>query len=842
MLLVACLGAFAALGAENTAANNSTDVMVTINDLRNWTQLRETLNPTGCGGKAFNVTLSPVFQMGAYHSTIYFSGQVIIIYGNNATLDAGGNGAFFENYSSDHNTTVLELHDITLQNGATGDKLGGGIYAVVDASVTIHNTRFISNTARGGGGGAIYFSPSGDNQGSLSIYDSTFDQNTADSGGAIYSATNANVEIHNTSFISNTGLIGGAIDIESGLLSIRDSTFDKNSANSGGAVYATDGGVNVEIYGCVFKGNIARSVVVGEGGGAIYVYNIANAVQIYASEFKANIAGSGGAIYIADAGAIVEIGNTSFIANEAYRSADGGAIYDSGKYGQGTLTIYTDCNFTCTRCCIQTTEPILKFACPKGTTGHCLRNKSRNVCNDGGYPILVSPNGYYKKGLPPQDPRCNCTLKPPIPAPTPPPSPPPSPPPTPTPTSPMLDVSLITVGGLALLLATGVIAFATQSGCKKRPPDSTASDAQGLQAARHSLLAKDAMTRYSYLIDHSAVKLEPNGVIGRGAEGFVMRGKFNGARVAVKIVSLGMNENQMQSVVAEATKEMKLLQQLHHPNIVQLFGLAVKDTSMDTKLMLVMECCLRSLEDHLKDGHNVIQPVEVLGFLLDTCCGMMYLHSNGIIHRDLKPGNLLLLSDSNRSCRFTAKVADFGGSRFLQGVDGADVMTMTAGMGTPAYEAPECITGPGRTSKYSSAVDVYSFALTAWACVNRDTPFATELGSPWELRAKIVEGLRPEIDPAAFGCYAFSDLDLFVFKGSQAISKYSSLEAIAKDGWSADPQERPSFEELEPALRALSMAIDQHQEEEECEQGHRLSGVAVRRIPEGPDRRHTVST
>jgi serine/threonine protein kinase len=386
---------------------------------------------------------------------------------------------------------------------------------------------------------------------------------------------------------------------------------------------------------------------------------------------------------------------------------------------------------------------------------------------------------------------------------------------------------LFGITGLVLLAAVAHKIFG------KGRPDSTATDTAGLETAQHPLLTKDTATNYSYLIEHSAIKLEPNSVIGSGAEGFVMRGKFNGAQVAVKIVTLGMNEHQRQSVVTEATQEVKLLQQLHHPNIVQLFGLAIKDTSMDTKVMLVMECCARSLKDHLKDGHNDIQPVDVLGFLLDTCHGMIYLHSHGIIHRDLKPGNLLLSSDGSRSCEFTVKVADFGGSRFAQNVDEADVLTMTAGMGTPAYEAPECISGTERVSRYSSAVDVYSFALTAWACVNRDTPFATEPGSPWELRAKIADGLRPEIDSAAFDCYACSDVDLFVFKGSQVISKYTSLEAVVKGGWSADPQERPSFEELEPALRALSLAIGEQQEEEggECAP-RRLTDAAIQRIPE----------
>jgi hypothetical protein len=81
-------------------------------------------------------------------------------------------------------------------------------------------------------------------------------------------------------------------------------------------------------------------------------------------------------------------------------------------------------------------------------------------------------------------------------------------------------------GGLAVLLATVLAtALIRNAKCRRHSPDSTAAVAEGLEAARHRLLTKDAATNYSYLIEHSAVKLEPNGVIGRGAEGFVMRGK-----------------------------------------------------------------------------------------------------------------------------------------------------------------------------------------------------------------------------------------------------------------------------------------------------------------------------
>ena len=152
--------------------------------------------------------------------------------------------------------------------------------------------------------------------------------------------------------------------------------------------------------------------------------------------------------------------------------------------------------------------------------------------------------------LPPRMPIINCTHPTPVQT------------PAPTPSRPIswfgthavLALMLFGITGLVLLAAVAHKIFG------KGRPDSTATDTAGLETAQHPLLTKDTATNYSYLIEHSAIKLEPNSVIGSGAEGFVMRGKFNGAQVAVKIVTLGMNEHQRQSVVTEATQEVKLLQ------------------------------------------------------------------------------------------------------------------------------------------------------------------------------------------------------------------------------------------------------------------------------------------
>ena len=62
--------------------------------------------------------------MGKYKKEIHFGGKQLVIWGNNATLDAKGKGRFFSstagpNDDDDHERgkTSLELHDLVMQNG-----------------------------------------------------------------------------------------------------------------------------------------------------------------------------------------------------------------------------------------------------------------------------------------------------------------------------------------------------------------------------------------------------------------------------------------------------------------------------------------------------------------------------------------------------------------------------------------------------------------------------------------------------------------------------------------------------------------------------------------------------
>ena len=56
----------------------------------------------------------------------------------------------------------------------------------------------------------------------------------------------------------------------------------------------------------------------------------------------------------------------------------------------------------------------------------------------------------------------------------------------------------------------------------------------------------------------------------------------------------------------------------------------------------------------------------------------------------------------------THRISDFGEARTVESMEAS--MTMTSGVGTPFFMAPEMATG---TKHYTGAVDVYSFAIMA---------------------------------------------------------------------------------------------------------------------------------
>lgn len=120
--------------------------------------------------------------------------------------------------------------------------------------------------------------------------------------------------------------------------------------------------------------------------------------------------------------------------------------------------------------------------------------------------------------------------------------------------------------------------------------------------------------------------------------------------VAVKKIKLGSREEAQDGINRTALREIKLLQELHHENLIGLLDVFGHMSNVS----LVFDFMDTDLEVIIKDNTIILTTANIKSYILQTLQGLEYLHVNWILHRDLKPNNLLV--DANG----VLKIGDFG--------------------------------------------------------------------------------------------------------------------------------------------------------------------------------------
>lgn len=185
-------------------------------------------------------------------------------------------------------------------------------------------------------------------------------------------------------------------------------------------------------------------------------------------------------------------------------------------------------------------------------------------------------------------------------------------------------------------------------------------------------------------------------LINRGGFGEVYVGTYNGHQVAVKMLLPERKKSLTQ--VNAFLSEVKLMSTLDHAHIVQFVGVAWDSL---TDLCVVTEYMVIDLKALLAKFEEQRMPVgfdhDKVKVALHVAHALTYLHSCAppVIHRDLKSSNILLNEAMD------AKVTDFGISR--ERIDA----TMTAGVGTSLWMAPEVMLG----ERYDDKADLFSFGI-----------------------------------------------------------------------------------------------------------------------------------
>ena len=287
-------------------------------------------------------------------------------------------------------------------------------------------------------------------------------------------------------------------------------------------------------------------------------------------------------------------------------------------------------------------------------------------------------------------------------------------------------------------------------------------------------------------------------VVGKGGMGQVYAGRWRGTRVAVKVMSKGMQSTEEKE---SFSREAEVMARLRHPHICSVFGISrVEAGASPGATAVVMEFLDSSLSELLHaENARALDSRLRYRIMHDVATGIEYLHSRSFMHRDIKPANVMLDVHLQR-----AKVCDFGLSLPFTVDDPTPTSVSSAlegphnstvAIGTLRYLAPEVLLAGvsvhNLPAVYDERCDVYSFGLLLWEVVHQIQPFAEHDGM------HVATVLAPRGARPPLGRHDARTLAL----------GYDSLSRLIASCWRAKPAHRPTMSECAQQLFALVQMV-----------------------------------
>jgi serine/threonine protein kinase len=199
--------------------------------------------------------------------------------------------------------------------------------------------------------------------------------------------------------------------------------------------------------------------------------------------------------------------------------------------------------------------------------------------------------------------------------------------------------------------------------------------------------------------------------LGRGGMGAVYEAKdreLANSAVALKIIHSNLADDEQ--LFSRFRNEVLLARSLSHQGIAKTFDLG---RGPDGTAFITMEYVDgTSLKEELEKGALPLD--RAIAVVREILSAIAHAHEKGVVHRDLKPGNVLI----NR--QGSVRIVDFGTARLLSG--GAELTNTGEVIGTPAYMAPEQITG----GAIDPRTDLYAVSIMAFEVVAGRRPFEAD--------------------------------------------------------------------------------------------------------------------
>lgn len=177
--------------------------------------------------------------------------------------------------------------------------------------------------------------------------------------------------------------------------------------------------------------------------------------------------------------------------------------------------------------------------------------------------------------------------------------------------------------------------------------------------------------------------------------GTVYQARHRDTDEIVALKCLRLEQDPVNGVPPHVIREVSLLQDFDHPNIVQLVGMEVGGLADYCLIFEYVDMDLSRVLKAFRAADQKMPMAQVMRISHELLSGCHACHVRHIIHRDLKPQNILITGDG------VLKICDFGLARMCSPPSkpySIDVVTLW-------YRAPEILLG---TQTYGAEVDMWS--------------------------------------------------------------------------------------------------------------------------------------
>jgi serine/threonine-protein kinase len=277
-------------------------------------------------------------------------------------------------------------------------------------------------------------------------------------------------------------------------------------------------------------------------------------------------------------------------------------------------------------------------------------------------------------------------------------------------------------------------------------------------------------------------RYQVQGLLGAGAMGEVYRAHdpVIDRLVAIKILRPELiTGSGAEQLLQRFRREARAAGRRFHPNIVAIWDFG-ENNGVPFLVMELVEG--KSLDEIIKTS-GLLTADRSLRIMTQVLSALGFAHESGVIHRDVKPSNIMVLEQDH------VKVADFGIAR----IDASDFTIVGDLLGTPAYMAPEQLTG----GPVDHRTDLFAAGVILFEMLTGVKPFRgksiTEIMSLMErrgpeditdLNSALPESLKPVFGKAL----AFDPADRYgaATEFSTALQEAMSVVAKAKPQPAAD--------------------------------------------------------